>query len=42
MPQKRGLAIQQAVMGFAFQNVSRDCATVDFKNTNEIDEATDT
>jgi hypothetical protein len=28
--------------GFAFQNVSRDCATVDFKNTNEIDEATDT
>jgi hypothetical protein len=42
LPQKRGLAVQQAAMGFAFQNVSRDCSMVAFKNTDEIDEATDT
>jgi aryl-alcohol dehydrogenase-like predicted oxidoreductase len=32
---------RQAAMRFAFKNAGIDCATVGFKNTQEIDEAID-
>jgi hypothetical protein len=32
---------RQAAMRFAFKNAGVDCATVGFKNTQEIDEAID-